>query len=175
MIFAAIVMMAGFSITVNAQTSATVTGTEVGAKVIVPMTLAQTAPLNFGTITEISATAGTIVLPSNSTSRVFTGGFAASAVAPVATNAAYNVTGTASSTYALTLPATTTVTNTTSAATMDVTLMTARFNGAGADAVTSTLSTEGTDNFTLGGTLSAAGVQTAGTYTGTFDVTVDYN
>jgi len=149
--------------------------TAAGAKIIVPMSLTQTSALHFGTINEISATAGTIVLPSNSTTRVFTGGFEASTVAPLATNAAYNVTGTAVSTYALTLPPSTVVTNTTGTGTMTITLLTARFNGEATDAVVSTLSATGTDSFTLGGTLSAIGVQTGGAYAGSFDVSVDYN
>ena len=51
----------------------------------------------------------------------------------------------------------------------------ARFNGAGADAVTGTLSADGNDSFTVGGTLTVAAAQTAGEYAGTFNVTVAYN
>ena len=112
MLFAVIVMMAGVTTSLMAQTSATVTGTAAGAKLIVPMTLTQTSPLHFGTINLLTGAGGTVVLPSNSTTRTFTGGVVASTVAPVATNAAYNVTGTKNVTYALTLPATITVTET---------------------------------------------------------------
>ena len=118
------------------------------------------------------------MLPSNSTTRSYTGGVATSAATPVATNAAYDVTGTALETYALTLPASTTVTHTTIGTgvnTMTITLMKARFNGALADAVTSTLGSGGTDSFTLGGTLNVGANQIGGIYAGTFDVSVDYN
>jgi hypothetical protein len=174
--FSAILLIAAFTGTVTAQTSATVAATSAGAKLIVPMTLTETSPLHFGTINVLTGTGGTCILPSNSTVRVFSAGLAASAVAPVATNAAYNVTGTMNATYALTLPATITVTETTgTSATMTISSLTARFNGAGADAVTSTMSATGTDSFTLGGTLTVAAAQVSGIYTGTFAVSVDYN
>jgi hypothetical protein len=174
-LFAAIFLIAGFSITLKAQTSASEV-TAAGAKLIVPMTLTETAPLHFGTINVLTGLGGTCELPSNSTTRIFTGDLAASAVAPVATNAAYDVTGTMNVTYALSLPATVTVTETVGAVeTMDITLLTARFNGAGADAVVSVLDGSGTDSFTLGGTLTVAAGQVSGIYAGTFTVTVDYN
>ena len=175
-IFSAIVMMVGFGTTVMAQTSATVSNTAAGAKLIVPMTLTQDAPLHFGTINVLVGAGGTCVLPSNSTTRTFSAGLAASTVAPVATNAAYHVTGTMNVTYALTLPATITVTETVGAtATMTISTLKARFNGAGADAVVSTLSATGTDSFTVGGTLTVESSQVAGIYAGTFPVSVDYN
>lgn len=176
MLFAAIVMIAGFSTTVIAQTSATVTGTTAGAKLIVPMTIAQDAPLHFGTINVLTGEKGDVVLPSNSTTRIFSGGVASSAVAPFATNAAFHVTGTKNTTYALTLPSTIQVSETESGKDkMTISDLTARFNGAGSDAVTSTLSASGTDNFTLGGTLKVDKDQDGGIYSGTFNVTVDYN
>jgi len=175
-LFAAIVMLAGLTTKVMAQTGATVTGTTAGAKLIVPMTLIQDAPLHFGTINIQTGVGGTCVLPSNSTTRSFSAGLLASTVAPVATNAAYHVTGTMNATYALTLPATITVTETVGAtATMTIGTLKARFNGQGADAIVSTLSATGTDSFTVGGTLTVAAAQVAGIYAGSFDVSVDYN
>ena len=176
-IIAAIIMMVGFTSRVMAQTSSTVTGTAAGAKLIVPMMLSEVSPLHFGTINVLVGAGGTCILPSNSTTRSFTGGVAASAVAPLATNAAYTVTGTMNATYALTLPATITVTETVgAAATMTIGALKARFVGnPGADAVVSTLSGTGTDSFTVGGTLTILAAQVAGIYAGTFDVSVDYN
>jgi len=171
-----VVSMALFTSTLMAQTSATVDETAAGAKLIVPMTLTETSPLHFGTINLLAGTGGTIQLPSNSTTRVFSAGVVASTVAPLATNAAYNVTGTMNATYALTLPATIVVTETVGAtAVMTISALTARFNLAAADAVVSTLSATGTDNFTVGGTLTVAAAQIGGIYAGTFPVTVDYN
>ena len=171
-----VVSMALFTSTLMAQTSATVAATAAGSKLIVPMTLTQTAPLHFGTINILAGTGGTVELPSNSIARVFSAGVVASTVAPLATNAAYNVTGTMNATYALTLPATVVVTETVGAtAVMTISALTARFNLAAADAVVSTLSATGTDNFTVGGTLTVAAAQIGGIYAGTFPVTVDYN
>lgn len=173
----ACLMLAGFTQNLMAQTSATET-TNAGAVLIVAMTLTETSPLHFGSNVLTTSAGGTVVLPSNSTTRTYTGGVATSAATPVATNAAYDVTGTALETYALTLPTTTTVTHTTVGSgvnTMTITLMKARFNGAVADAVTSSLDSDGTDSFTLGGTLNVGANQVGGIYAGTFDVSVDYN
>jgi len=175
-LFVAVVLMAGFSTTAMAQTSATVEATAAGAKLIVPMTLTQTSPLHFGSINLLLGTGGTVVLPSNSITSVFSSGLAESGIAPLATNAAYNVTGSNSATYALTLPETVVVTEPVGTTTMTISALKARFaNNAGADAVTSTLSAGGVDNFTVGGTLTVAPAQAGGIYAGTFAVTVDYN
>ena len=170
-------VIAAFASNLAAQTSAS-ESTDAGAVLIVAMTITETSPLHFGSNVLTNALGGTVVLPSNSTTRSYTGGVAASSATPVATNAAYNVTGTGLETYALTLPATTTVTHTTVGAgvnTMNITLMKARFAGAVADAVTSTLAAGGTDSFTLGGTLTVLANQIGGIYAGSFDVSVDYN
>jgi len=179
-LFIAIVIMAGFTGKIFAQTSATLaTPTDAGAVLIKAMTLAQTAPLHFGSIQLTSNAGGTVVLPSNSTTRVFTDAVATSAATPVATNAAYNVTGTINETYALTLPTTTTVTHTTVATgvyQMDITLMKARFaNTIAGDATISHLDDSGNDSFTLGGTLTVKPAQLGGIYHGTFNLSVDYN
>jgi hypothetical protein len=172
-----IVLIASFSINGVAQTSAT-ENTNAGAVLIVAMGITETAQMHFGTNVLTDALGGTVVLPSNSTTRSYTGGVATSAATPVASNAAYSVTGTANEGYAITLPASTTVTHTTvgtGVITMTITAMTARFNGAGSDAITSTLATDGTDSFTLGGTLTVQANQVGGIYAGTFDVIIDYN
>jgi len=175
--FLTICVMVSFSNKVVSQTSDT-ENTDVGAVLITALGLTETAPMHFGSNVLTNALGGTVLLPSNSTTREYTGGVATSAATPVATNAAYTVTGTGLETYAITLPATTTVTHTSVASgvyTMDITLMKARFNGAGADATTSTLAANGTDSFTLGGTLTVKADQVGGIYHGTFDVTIEYN
>ena len=173
---AAILSLGFFTSNLEAQTSATVGATTAGAKLIQPMTLIETSPLHFGTINVLTGTGGTVLLPSSDLVRVFSSGVASGVVAPLPTNAAYNVTGTKNVTYALTLPSTITVAETlTPAQTMTISLLKARFSGAGADAVTSTLSASGTDSFSLGGTLTVASAQMPGIYAGTFAVSVDYN
>jgi len=171
-VFAAIVMMVGFSGKLMAQS--TVTGTTAGAVIIIPIALTQVTPLHFGVMSVLAATPGTCVLSTTGV-RSATGGVNLSAQTPVATNAAYNVAGQVSTTYALTLPATITVTKAVTLETMTIGTLLARFNGAGADAVTSTISAGGTDSFTVGGTLAVSAGQVAGTYAGAFDVTIAYN
>ena len=178
MIFAAIVMMAGFSTTVVAQDTEATATTDAGAQLIVPMTLTQTSPLHFGTITLTDALGGTVEL-STANARTFTGGVSTSAVSPTSTNAAYDVTGTYNETYALTLPGTIEVLETVgSTATMTISDLTVLFTG-GAEktgvSATSLLSATGTDAFTVGGTLTIAEAQIGGIYEGTFPVSVDYN
>ena len=179
MIFAAIVMMAGFTTTVVAQTSASET-TNAGAQLIVPMTLTQNSSLHFGNITLLDATvAGTVTL-STANARTFTGGVSleTGAGSPSSSNATYAVTGTYNETYALSLPTTITVKETESTETMTISDLQVLFNdgaeetGVGA---TSTLSATGTDDFIVGGTLAVAIAQIGGIYAGTFDVSVDYN
>jgi hypothetical protein len=173
----AIVLIAGFSNNLMAQTSDT-ENTNAGAVLIVAMTLSETAPLHFGSNVLTSTSGGTVLLPSNSTTREYTGNVATSAATPVATNAAYTVAGTGLETYAITLPTTTTVTHTTiteGVYTMDITLMKAYVASAEGEAVTGTLDASGADSFTLGGTLTVLENQVGGIYAGTFDVTIDYN
>lgn len=177
LLLAVVLLISGLSTTVKAQTSATVNGTTAGAKLIVPMTLTERAPLHFGTINLLSSAPGTVILPSDNTSRSFTGGAVASSVAPLATNAAFDVAGTKNVTYALTLPSAITVTETVlGTASMTINDLKARFVGnPGADATTSVLSATGTDSFKIGGTLIVAASQIGGIYAGTFNVSVDYN
>lgn len=180
MIFAAIVMMAGFSTSVTAQTntSAALT-TNAGAVLIIPMTLVQTSPLHFGTITLLSTAGGTVTL-STANNRTYggTGVAASTSVTPPSANAAYTVKGTYNQAYALTLPATITVTEEGLVGTMIISDLTVKFGTTTektAVAATSVLDTAGDDNFIVGGMLTVASAQIGGVYAGTFPVSVDYN
>jgi hypothetical protein len=174
---AVIAMVATFSNKVTAQTSAT-ENTAAGAVLVVPMGITENAPLHFGTIIMTDALGGTVAL-STANLRAVTGGLALTAIAPTSTVGAWSVTGTMNETYALTAPATITVSETTlGVANMDITALKVLYNG-GAEEVAigsvSTLSGAGTDNFSIGGLLTVGASQLAGIYEGTFDVTVDYN
>jgi len=175
--FATIVMIVAFSASLMAQTSSATENTAAGAVLITAMGISETAPMHFGSNLMTDASGGTIILPPNSTNRSYTGGLATSSATPVATNAAYSVTGTGLETYAITLPTTTTVTTDGGGAnkTMDITSMLAFVASESAIAVTGTLDASGDDSFTLGGTLTVQANQVGGVYAGTFDVTVDYN
>jgi len=89
--------------------------------------------LHFGTINVQLGVQVPVILPSTQQPVNFTGGVVASTVAPLATNAAYDVTGTMNVTYALSLPPTITVTETMGAtATMNHQPPESRFLNAGA-------------------------------------------
>jgi len=176
LLFAVVVIMAGFATRVMAQ-GATVAGVAAGAKIITPITLANTGGvgLNFGTMS-VTAVPGTCVLLTDG-SRTTTGGVNISAVAPLATNATFTVGGEPSVTYLVTFPtgATITVTKAVTLETMSIGSLTVLCTSTGADGTTGTLSGAGADAFVVGGTLTVAGSQVAGVYSGTFSVNVDYN
>lgn len=83
--------------------------------------------------------------------------------------AVFNVTGDANATYAITLPNSITITNTDdNLSTMTVNGFTSNPNGTG-------LLTGGAQTLNVGGQLTVGALQAAGPYTGTFNVTVEYN
>jgi hypothetical protein len=171
------VVVACFAVKISAQSEATVSSTA-SASLLVAMSLSETSPLNFGSSLLTNTAGRTIVLHSNSTNRDYTGGVATSAATPAPTTAAFNVVGTGLETYAIVLPSLITVWHTsisTGVHTMDINSMTARFNGAVSNTTTSTLESNGTDSFTLGATLNVQEDQIGGQYSGTFQVSVDYN
>jgi hypothetical protein len=182
----AIFAIAAFSNNANAQTTNTqsTANTNASAKLIKVMSVANadTDGLDFGTIVLTGSGAGTVTMAAVNANRTYGTDNAAAVGATQSPNTAkYDVTGTPSETYALTLPnsvaltTATTATGVTSETAMTITDLKARFNTAGADAITSTLSSTGTDSFAVGGTLNIKAAQIPGVYTGTFNVTVDYN
>jgi hypothetical protein len=172
-----IVVVACFAVKISAQSEATVSSTA-SASLLVAMSLSEASPLNFGSSLLPSIAGGTIVLHSNSTNQDYTGGVATSAATPAPSMAAFNVVGTGLETYAIVLPSLITVWHTsisTGVHTMDINSMTSLFNGAVSNATTSTLESNGTDSFTVGATLNVQEDQIGGQYSGTFQVSVDYN
>jgi hypothetical protein len=172
-----VIFMTGITTTLKAQTSTTI-NTPVGVVFTVPAALTQTSQLHFGTINLVIIAAGTCIL-STAGVRTFTGGLNGSASVPIATNAAYTVTGKIGATYAVTLPSSPVILKMgNSSATTDnvsVTAFTSRFLGATSDALTSKLSITGTDSFVVGATLTTMASQNAGVYAGTFNISIDYN
>ena len=173
LIFAAIIMIAGFSSKVMAQATE---NTAAAATIIAPITITETAALNFGTLAVLAATPGTCVLSTTGT-RTPNGGVNLSAQAPTSSNAAYNVGGANNTTYAISFGAPSITVDDGGAPlhTMVVDNFLARTASAGANGLTGTLNGSGADAFTVGATLNVNNGQTPGTYTGTFDVTVAYN
>lgn len=170
-LFVTFIILGSLSSQVMAQATES---TAASAVIITPITITETAPLHFGVMSVLSGTAGTCILSTTGV-RTATAGVNLSAQAPLATNAAYTVGGAINTTYAITLPVTSVVTNGTPAEDMTISTWLARSDAAGADGPAGTLSATGADTFTVGATLTVAAAQPPGTYTGTFDVTVAYN
>jgi hypothetical protein len=146
------------------QNSASTTASA-GARIITPISITKTTDLNFGDVVAGSS-AGSVVL-TTAAARSSTGGTTLGNGTGVAA-AAFTVAGQASSTYAITLPAST-VSITSGANSMTVDNFTSNPAGTG------TLSTGGSQALAVGGTLNVGASQATGSYTGTFTVTVNYN
>jgi hypothetical protein len=142
-----------------------ITPADAKAKIIVPIQLANSNSLDFGTIST-SATAGTVTLTPAGASSI-TGGV--TLLNSTKTAASFTVTGLASATYTVTLPAAAATLTDVESSTYTMTV------DAWANSTAGTLSSLGTQDFTVGGTLHVGASQGAGTYKGTFNVTVAYN
>ena len=138
--------------------AATATGTA-NATVLTPITIAAGTALNFGTLAG-NASGGTVVVTaagarSTTGTVVVTGGTFAAGT--------FTVTGTGSSTFAVTYPVSFNVVSGSDTMAVVVT-----------GAATGTLS-GGTVSLPVGGTLTVGGNQAAGSYTGNYTMTVEYN
>ena len=162
---AAIAMIAFFSNNAMAQSETA----DCGAKILTAMAITETADMHFGTMT-VPSTVAEVDLAVGGTVSIASGTLTLLAQTPTAHAAAYDITGDAAATYAITLPTNGTVSITEGATPMQVIDFICSYGG-----LTSTLDGSGDDNFTVGATLQLADAQPAGTYTGTFDVSVAYN
>lgn len=155
------IVMLAFTAGAFAQ-SATATATAV---IVSPISIAQTANMSFGNIIA-DADGGTVVVVPAGT-RTLTG-LTSPSIAGTVTAASFTVTGFAGATYAITLPASHTISS--GANNMTVNAFTSNPSGTG------TL-TGGTETLNVGATLNVTGNQPAGTYTNAtgFTVTVNYN
>lgn len=88
--------------------------------------------------------------------------------------ATYTVSGEPARTYSITLPMTTTVTSDGNSMTIG-TLLAKSASGTISHYATGTLGIGGTEQFTIGATLTVAAGQAEGLYQGAFDITVAYN
>jgi hypothetical protein len=150
-----------------AQQTASATATA-SATIITPISISKTADMNFGNIAVSASAGGTVVLAPAGT-RSTTGSVSLPATTGSPAAAAFTVTGQGNYTYAITLPSTATLTD---GASHNMTAGTFTSNPSS----TGTLSS-GTQNITVGATLTVAAAQTPGTYatSSPFTVTVNYN
>ncbi len=155
----ALVGVAAFTPSSAQAASATANAT---VDIVAAIGLSKTADLDFGAVVP-AAGADTVVI---STAGARTCGATLTCTDTV-TAAAFSVTGGNSLGYAITLPASATLTSGGDSISVDT--FTDSEGGTG------TLDGSGNDSFTVGATLNVGAGQPAGTYTGTFDVTADYN
>ncbi|MDH5178329.1 MAG: DUF4402 domain-containing protein [Gammaproteobacteria bacterium] len=141
-----------------ATTSATASAT-----VLTPIAISTTTNMSFGDLYADNVSSGTVVLAVDG-SRTTTGG--ASLGTTPGTAAVFAVTGNVSATYVVTLPSTD-VTLTSGANTMIVNTFSDNSLGA--------LDGTGNDSFNVGATLNVGISQAPGAYSGSFNVTVNYN
>jgi hypothetical protein len=167
-LFALGMILMGFGVNVNAQSTASAIAT---ATIITPIHIDWVSDMNFGNLAVQTGTAGTIILTPAGTRTAYLGVTATAALGGTITAAAFNVTGQGSATYSISLPSTYTITRTGGTETMTVNTFTS------SPATPGTLSAGGSQALTVGATLNVAAGQVAGVYTnGTgFDVTVNYN
>lgn len=168
LVFLAIVMVASFSNKAVAQTEDTKSN-DANAQILGAIALTVGDPLEFGGIVPDGSASGTVVITTAGVRNLTTVTGVTASTAPTA--ASYTVTGTGLVPYTITIPtASFNITNTTGsgAETMAVTAM----NSSGG--LSHTFASDGTDAFTVGGTLTVGAAQEPGLYTGTFDVTVEY-
>jgi hypothetical protein len=129
------------------------------------MGIAPVQGLAFGKF--VAGTGGTVTLSASGVRSASAG----VALVPSGTGAAaqFSVTGDPSRTYAISLPANGAVLMTSGASSMAVN------NFTGSPALNGQLSVGGTQSVSVGATLSVGSHQPRGSYSGTFDVTVNYN
>ncbi len=153
--------LAGISDPVLAST----TGTGNASAVIVsPLSVSETAGMNFGDI-DASGGAGTVIVSTAGAASV-TGSVAMVNSGPDTPSAdLFTIGGLSGASYTLSLPASATLTSGVNTMTVDT------FT---ASSTNSYVLTGGSDTLAVGGTLHVAAGQAAGTYTGTYNLTVTY-
>ncbi len=171
---ASAVVVGGVGFGLNAYAAAaTSTAT---STVIAPIGISAPVVLSFG---KFAPGAGGSVTISNSGARTGTG-VILSSTASTLTAARFDVTGEASTTYAITHSGVTALSGPTVATVVQTMALAKTSDLTGANvttgnAATGTLSTGGAESIYVGGTLTVGAAQAAGVYTGAVTVTVEYN
>lgn len=157
----------GVAVPAYAQDSATA---DSSVTIIVPLEIAKTADLNFGTVARPITGSGTVSINPTTGARVVSG--SAAAVAGGTTGrAAFNVTGDGARAYTATIPASFVLTNGTPAD--DITVALASSLGSTGSVVTAL--TAGAQTIGVGGDFTITAATPAAQYDGTFTVSVAYN
>lgn len=156
----------GFSANSFGQGSATASS-DASAKILSPISISNTVPLNFGTIGPIAAVSTVTVATNNNR----TGTAFLLSVAPAAVAGQFLISGTPNAAFSITLPSATTELKLTGQ-----TSMTINSSDWVSDlGLASTIAGNGSRTLSIGATLNIGNMQAAGTYTGSYEVTVAYN
>ena len=164
----ATVAVIGFSNSSFAQATATAS---CSANIITPISIVKVTDMNFGNVAVSATLAGTVVLaPAGTRTTGGGGGVTLPATTGTVSAASFTVSGQASYTYAITLPASCTISDG-ATHTMNVNAFTSSPSSTG------TLSSGGTQTLTVGATLNVTAAQAANSYTNAtgVPVTVNYN
>ncbi len=140
------------------------------ATIITPITIVKNVNMDFGNVAVSASLAGTVVLaPAGTRTTGGAGGVTLPVEAGTVAGADFTVSGQGSYTYAITLPSTCTISS--GSNTMTINAFTST------PSTTGTLSSGGTQDLKVGGTLNVTAAQAAGTYTNStgVPVTVNYN
>lgn len=132
------------------------------AEIVTALTLNNTSPLSFGKFAKTNAV-GTLAL---SVGGALTEGGSITPMGGVVSAAAFDVSGDANEAFDITVPTSILI----SFGGTDITVDTFVASGAG----TGTLDASGDASFTVGATLHIVGTELSGVYTGSFDVSVNY-
>ncbi len=142
----------------------------VGATIVLPITIANTASLEFGKVVPYG-TVGTVTVANNGDRSSSDTKMIMATQTGTVSAASFDVDGEVDATYTITLPPGDVTLNGPSASTMTVNTFTSSVaTTAGAGVLTL-----GAETFTVGAVLNVGATQTAGAYTGTFNVAVAYN
>ncbi|AMR30111.1 hypothetical protein A0256_01100 [Mucilaginibacter sp. PAMC 26640] len=165
-LFESILLSAAFLLCVDAAFAQATATAIASATIVTPISITKTFDMDFGNIAT-DGTVGTVVLSPEST-RSITGGTTLPATAGTVTAASFDVTGSDLYTYAITLPASVTITSGVNNMTVDTFTSTPLLTGA---------FTAGAQTLTVGATLNIGASQLAGLYTSAtpFTIIVNYN
>jgi hypothetical protein len=152
------------------QTSASVTTTGT-ITVVSPLALTKATDLAFGSIVRPSAGSNTILINAASGTRSIQGGGNGALTSSASTRAAYSVQGEGGQSFSITIPSSLSMTRAGGGETLPVTLTASSASGA----LSGALGDAGAATFGVGGALSLDSNAVAGTYSGTFNVTIGYN
>ena len=163
-IFVLIILFSGIMASSFAQVTIPASAT---AKIVTPITINKILDMSFGNIAvNPTAPGGTVTLPASSpATRTFTGGISFPTVTDVVQAAKFTVNGEGTSAYSIAIPGTITITS----GSNNMTIVPVS-NPSGSGALVG-----GTQDIYVGGTLTVGATQPVGVYTGTFNLTVNYN